>query len=185
MQISNVNANYTNNQQTFKGRAEQKLFMEIVEKEPLLKAARDVYFKRNRQHLVDYFTSAFEALKTAFEQKGFNVKAQNIDGKGTLEFTKTIEGAEPEDIQIHFSTGKVNTIGYTEIQALSPENVTQCKNICYNNYAEDELILMKECQVTLDINGRFCDSSEHMSVEQELNIQTGEFGKPYFNHPSD
>lgn len=187
MQVSKVNSNYNhkNNQQpAFKSAAEQSLFRKMVETPELIKAARDVYAQAKRQPLIAYFAKALEALRTAFEQKGFVIQDSNTEG---FRFVKQIEGAEPEKIQISVSTGKTNALEYAERQSSpSIDGVTECRTISYKNYAEDDLILIKGSENKMNFDEmRFGNEGENTCVEQELNIQTGLFGKPYFNHPPD
>lgn len=188
MQIQKVNSYYNqknNQQQVFKGAAEQKLFVEIVEKEKglLLQAARDVYTKKNRQPMIDCFSKMLESLRTAFEEKGF--KFEN-NKKDWFSFVKPIEGAEPENIQISTSTGQTNELEYAERQfSSSMDGVTECKTISYKNYSEEDFVLVKEGQFEIDIAGRYDKDGGHTRWESELDLNTGNFSKPRFNYSDD
>lgn len=141
MQVSKVNSNYNYNQQpAFKGRAEQKLFMEIVESPGLLEAAQKAIDTKSGKPFVGYFADAYVALKEAFGKKGFAVTEEvNENTKSRLfKFTKDVEGAEKEKIEVFYSPSETDyTINYEEQQLLKNEGVIHKRHINYDNITSE------------------------------------------------
>lgn len=173
MQIQKVNSNYnhTNNQkQAFKGRAEQKLFMEIVERPGLLEAAQKAIDTKNGKPFVDYFAEAYAALKEAFAQKGFAV-IEDANEKTTsrlFQFTKDVEGAEKEKIEVLYSPSETDyTINYEEQQLLKNEGVIHKRHINYDNISS-ELIESR----ALDRESRFTIETPCFGDDSTITAET-------------
>lgn len=173
MQIQKVNSNYnyTNNQkQAFKGRAEQKLFMEIVERPGLLEAAQKAIDTKSGKPFVEYFADAYVALKEAFAQKGFAViEDSNEKTKSRLfKFTKDIEGAEKEKIEVFYSPSETDcTINYKEQQLLKNEGVIHKRHINYDNIPSE----FRESRA-LDRESRFTIETPCFGDEETITAET-------------
>lgn len=106
MQISKVNSNYNykNSQQpAFKGRAEQKLFMQIVEQNKgLLEATKTASKQKWLKPVADHLAKAFDGLKEAFRAKGFKIEDVPSDVTEEFMFIKSEAGVEDEAIRIVF-----------------------------------------------------------------------------------
>lgn len=119
MQIARVNYGYGSKKyptQSFKGRIEQRQFMEIVNA-GLKEAAGKCFEGQTREPVINHFEAVFEKLAKFFKEKGFKVEFGKLSESREFSFFKSVEGIEDERISINF-WGKNGQLRYNEEQLL-------------------------------------------------------------------